>query len=425
MVGKLLARDFTLVDEPAQADVIIVNTCSFIQPATEESIETVLEMAKFKEAGSCSRLVVTGCMVQRYGASLVDELPEVDHFLGTGDYHRIDDVLAARAGEAPKSFIDAPLYIHDEMAPRVNSWARHSAYLKISEGCNHRCTFCIIPQLRGKLRSRTIESLATEALRLVSQGVRELNIISQDSTAYGRDLYGQPKLAELLRALARIDGLDWLRLHYAYPIGLPDDLLETIAQEPKVLPYLDMPLQHASGDMLRAMKRGVTREGQERILERLRKAVPDIAIRSTFIVGFPGETEADFAELMDFVRAQRFTRLGVFTYYQEDGTPAAELPNQVDDEVKLDRQKRLMALQSDISLKMHKKLVGQVLPVMLDGKSKESELLLVGRLPSQAPDVDGQVYISSAPVGVRAGQILPCRITQASAYDLVGEIVEA
>ena len=425
MVGKLLARDFLLVDEPDQADVIIVNTCSFIQPATEESIETVLEMAKFKEAGSCSRLVVTGCMVQRYGASLVDELPEVDHFLGTGDYHRIDDVLAARAGEAPKSFIDAPLYIHDEMAPRVNSWARHSAYLKISEGCNHRCTFCIIPQLRGKLRSRTIESLATEGLRLVSQGVRELNIISQDSTAYGRDLYGQPKLAELLRALARIDGLDWLRLHYAYPIGLPDDLLETIAQEPKVLPYLDMPLQHASGDMLRAMKRGVTREGQERILERLRKAVPDIAIRSTFIVGFPGETEADFEELMDFVRVQRFTRLGVFTYFQEDGTPAAELPNQVDDEVKLDRQKRLMALQSDISLKMHKKLVGQVLPVMLDGKSKESELLLVGRLPSQAPDVDGQVYISSAPVGVRAGQILPCRITQASAYDLVGEIVEA
>ncbi|MCK6516626.1 30S ribosomal protein S12 methylthiotransferase RimO [Myxococcota bacterium] len=425
MVGKLLARDFTLVDEPAQADVIIVNTCSFIQPATEESIETVLEMAKFKEAGSCSRLVVTGCMVQRYGASLVDELPEVDHFLGTGDYHRIDDVLAARAGEAPKSFIDAPLYIHDEMAPRVNSWARHSAYLKISEGCNHRCTFCIIPQLRGKLRSRTIESLATEALRLVSQGVRELNIISQDSTAYGRDLYGQPKLAELLRALARIDGLDWLRLHYAYPIGLPDDLLETIAQEPKVLPYLDMPLQHASGDMLRAMKRGVTREGQERILERLRKAVPEIAIRSTFIVGFPGETEADFEELMDFVRVQRFTRLGVFTYYQEDGTPAAELPNQVDEAVKLDRQKRLMALQSDISLKMHKKLVGQVLPVMLDGKSKESELLLVGRLASQAPDVDGQVYISSAPVGVRAGQILPCRITQASAYDLVGEIVEA
>jgi ribosomal protein S12 methylthiotransferase len=425
MVGKLLARDFTLVDEPAQADVIIVNTCSFIQPATEESIETVLEMAKFKEAGSCSRLVVTGCMVQRYGASLVDELPEVDHFLGTGDYHRIDDVLAARAGEAPKSFIDAPLYIHDELAPRVNSWARHSAYLKISEGCNHRCTFCIIPQLRGKLRSRTIESLATEALRLVSQGVRELNIISQDSTAYGRDLYGQPKLAELLRALARIDGLDWLRLHYAYPIGLPDDLLETIAQEPKVLPYLDMPLQHASGNMLRAMKRGVTREGQERILERLRKAVPDIAIRSTFIVGFPGETEADFEELMGFVRAQRFTRLGVFTYYQEEGTPAAELPDQVDEEVKLDRQKRLMALQSEISLKMHKKLVGQVLPVMLDGKSKESELLLVGRLPSQAPDVDGQVYISSAPVGVRAGQILPCRITQASAYDLVGEIVEA
>ncbi|MCB9761548.1 MAG: 30S ribosomal protein S12 methylthiotransferase RimO [Alphaproteobacteria bacterium] len=423
MVGKLLARDCALVDDPASADVIIVNTCSFIQPATEESIETVLEMARFKDAGQCQKLVVTGCMVQRYGAALEDELPEVDHFLGTGEYHRIDEVLAARAGAAPRSFVDVPLYIHDELAPRVNSWAKHSAYLKISEGCNHRCTFCIIPQLRGRLRSRTVESLAAEALRLVSEGVREINIISQDTTAYGRDLYGQPRLDALLRALAGIEGLDWIRLHYAYPIGLPDSLLEVIATEPKVVPYLDMPLQHASGRMLKAMKRGVTRAGQDRILERVRRFVPDIAIRSTFIVGFPGETEADFEELLDFVEAQRFTRVGVFTYFQEEGTPAAELPDQVPDAVKQRRQEDLMALQAEISQAQHDALIGREVTVMVDGVSEEHELLLTGRMPSQAPDVDGQVFLSSAPGGLRPGQIVPCRITQATAYDLVGEVL--
>lgn len=422
MVGTLREREYQLVDDPAQADVIVVNTCSFIQPATEESIETVLEMAKFKEAGSCSRLVVTGCMVQRYGSSLEGEFPEVDHFLGTGEYHRIAQVLDNRAEQAPRSFVDVPMYIHDEMAPRVNSWARHSAYLKISEGCNHRCTFCIIPTLRGKLRSRTIESLTVEAAKLVSQGVRELNLISQDTTAYGRDLYGKPKLAELVQSLARVDGLQWIRLHYAYPIGLPDALLRTIADEPKVVPYLDMPLQHASGRMLKAMKRGVTRAGQDRILERVRRFVPDIAIRSTFIVGFPGETDEDFEELLDFVRAQRFTRVGVFTYFQEEGTVAAGLPGQVEEHVKKARQAELMRVQAEISLEHHEALVGQVLPVMVDGVSDESELVLEGRLATQAPDVDGKVFIGAAPEGLKAGQILPCRIVEASAYDLVGEL---
>ncbi len=424
MVGKLMdASRYELVDSPDGADVIIVNTCSFIQPATEESIETVLEMGRFKESGSCTKLVVTGCMVQRYGASLEGELPEVDHFLGTGEYHRIDDVLAASAGQLPRSYVDTPLYMHDEQTPRVHSWSRHSAYLKISEGCNHRCAFCIIPTLRGRLRSRTIESLVTEAAGMVQQGVREINLISQDSTAYGRDLYGRPRLAELLQALTRIDGLEWLRIHYAYPIGLPDTLLETIAREPKVVSYLDIPLQHASGPVLKRMRRGVTRAGQERILERIRGAVPDIALRTTFIVGFPGETEEDFRELEDFVRSWQFSRVGVFTYFQEDGTDAADFGAQVPDEVKEERQARLMALQAEISQANHEALVGQTLNVMMDGVSEEHESLLVARLPSQAPDVDGQVYVTRAPPGIRAGDVLPCRIVQASPYDLVGELV--
>lgn len=420
MVGQLQSGPFELVDEPERADVIVVNTCSFIQPATEESIETVLEMARFKEEGSCSKLVVTGCMVQRFGRSLEGELPEVDHFLGTGEYHRILDVLDKP--QAPRSFVDVPMYIHDEMAPRVNSWAGHSAYLKISEGCNHRCTFCIIPQLRGKLRSRSIESLVVEAAKLAASGVKELNIVSQDSTAYGRDLYGKPQLGELLRALAKVEGIEWIRIHYAYPIGMPDTLLQAIAEEPKILPYLDMPLQHASGPVLKAMKRGVTRAGQERILARVREAVPDIAIRSTFIVGFPGETEADYQELEDFIRDQRFSRVGVFTYFEEEGTPAAELPNQVPEEVRQERQAKLMALQAQISREHNESLVGQILPVMLDGVSKESELLLSGRLMSQAPDVDGQVFVTSVPKGAKAGDILPCRIVQATDHDLVGEM---
>jgi len=424
MVGKLhRGGQWSLVDEPADADVIIVNTCSFIQPATEESIDTVLEMAGYKAQGRCKKLVVTGCMVQRYGNALAGELPEVDHFLGTGEYHRIEEALQARSGEAPKSWIDTPIFQHDERDARVNSWAPHSAYLKISEGCDHTCTFCIIPKLRGRLRSRTIDSLVSEATRLVAEGVVELNLISQDSTAYGRDLVGKPQLAELIQALAAIDGLRWLRIHYAYPIGIPNALLEAMAEEEKVCRYLDMPLQHASGPMLKAMRRGVTREGQDRILRRVTEAVPGLSVRTTFIVGFPGETDEDFQELMDFVRTWRFSRVGVFTYCQEDGTPAAELPGQVEEEVKLERQRLLMELQAKISLEHHQSLVGSIVPVMLDGTSKEHDLLLAGRLESQAPEVDGQVLITSAPSGVQPGHVLPCRIVQAAEHDLVGEIM--
>jgi ribosomal protein S12 methylthiotransferase len=425
MVGTLADGGWELVDDPSTADVIVVNTCSFIQPATEESIDTVLEMARFKEAGSCKKLVVTGCMVQRYGTALEGELPEVDHFLGTGEYHRIADVLRTRDARAPRSFVDTPLYIHDEFAPRLNSWSKCSAYLKISEGCNHTCAFCIIPTLRGKLRSRSIPSLVAEAERLAAEGVRELNLVSQDSTAFGRDLKDGTDLGGLMRALARVDGIAWIRLHYAYPHGVPRSFLEAMAEEEKVCNYIDIPLQHASGPMLKAMRRGVTRAGQERILTRLRTFVPDATLRTTFIVGFPGETDQDFAELCDFVRAQRFDHVGVFTYFPEEGTPAATLPGQVPEDVKLERQAELMRIQAAISRERLEARVGTEVDVLVEGLAQESALLLRGRTRFQAPDVDGQVYITSAPPGVRVGEIRRLRITQAADYDLVGELVDA
>jgi ribosomal protein S12 methylthiotransferase len=425
MIGKLSGgAEWEFTDSPGDADVIIVNTCSFIQPATEESIDTVLEMAGYKDTARCRKLVVTGCMVQRYGASLEGELPEVDHFLGTGEYHRIDEVLRARDGEAPRSYIDTPMYIHDEMSPRLSPWKPHSSYLKISEGCNHRCAFCIIPQLRGKLRSRTIPSLVSEASKLAGMGVKELSLVSQDSTAFGRDLRDGTDLGGLLRGLARVDGIEWIRLHYAYPIGLPESLLTAIADEPKICKYLDMPLQHASGPMLKAMRRGVTRSGQERILDRVRQYVPDIAVRTTFIVGFPGETDEDFDVLCDFVRDQEFERVGVFTYCQEDGTPAARLPNQVPDDVKEARQQTLMGIQAEISRQRLQRWVGQTVPVLVDGVSEEHDWVLSGRMRTQAPEVDGQVFFDDPPDNIQPGQIRQVRITKTADHDLVGHVLD-
>jgi len=424
MVGQLRQGAFELVGEPEEADVIVVNTCSFIRPATEESIDTILEMAQLKRTGRARKLVVTGCMVQRYGKSLELELPEVDHFLGTGEYHRIADVVQAREGQAERTYVDTPMYLADDTAPRINSWAPHSAYLKLSEGCDHKCAFCIIPQLRGRLRSRTIASLVAEAQRLADEGVVELNLVSQDSTAYGRDLGSGADLGALLRALGRVDPLRWIRLHYVYPLGVPEGALRALAEEERVLKYVDIPLQHASGRMLKAMKRGVSREGQEKVLRRIRDVVPGVTLRTTFIVGFPGETDADFQELCDFVEAEQFDRVGVFTYFPEDGTPAAALPGQVEESVKKARQKELMKRQATISRSKHRKLLKTEQTVLVDGPSKESPMVLVGRLASQAPDVDGQVWLTETDETVRAGQFRRVRIVKATAHDLVGEVVD-
>ena len=422
MVGQLRTGPFELVDSPDDADLIVVNTCSFIQSATEESIDTILDMAQYKEKGSCKKLIVTGCMVQRYGKSLEGELPEVDFFLGTGEYHRISEVIANKKPDI-RSFIDTPMYIHDEFAPRLPSWKSHSAYLKISEGCNHRCAFCIIPTLRGKLRSRTIHSLVQEAEKLAEQGVVELNLVSQDSTSYGRDLQDGSDLGKLLRALARVDGIRWIRLHYAYPIGLPDSLLHAIAEEEKVCSYIDIPLQHASGPMLKRMRRGVTREGQERILQRIKDVVPDVTVRTTFIVGFPGETDQDFDILKDFVSTEKFDRVGVFTYSQEDGTEAALMDGQVPDEIKEQRQEELMNLQAEISAERLARHQGSLVEVLVDGVSEEHALVKVGRMANQAPDVDGVVFLDLAPEELEAGMFTQVRITQTTAHDLVGEVV--
>ena len=421
MVGKLRSGPFQLVDDPALADVIVVNTCSFIQPATEESIETVLDMGRYKREGNCKKLVVTGCMVQRYGAALEGELPEVDHFLGTGEYHRITEVLDAGAG-ALRSYVDVPMYLHDELAPRVNSWSAHSAYLKISEGCDHRCAFCIIPQLRGRLRSRTIPSLVTEAARLAGEGVKELNLVSQDTTAYGRDLRDGTELAGLLRGLAGVEGVAWIRLHYLYPHGIPKALLDVLADEPKVVRYLDMPLQHASGPVLKAMRRGVTREGQERILDRIRAAVPDVSLRTTFIVGFPGETDADFAELCDFVEKQGFDHVGAFTYFQEEGTPAASLDDQVPEAVKKERQAALMKLQAKISRQKLEQRIGTEVDVLVEGRKDDDPRLWKARASFQAPDVDGVTWISDPPADFAVGQIRRVRVSRVGDYDLVGRV---
>jgi len=422
MVGQLRDGPFELVDSPEDAELIVVNTCSFIQSATEESIDTILDMAQYKNNGACKKLIVTGCMVQRYGQSLEGELPEVDFFLGTGEYHRISEVIANKK-PVIRSFIDTPMYIHDEFAPRLPSWKSHSAYLKISEGCNHRCAFCIIPTLRGKLRSRSIPSLVAEAEKLAKQGVVELNLVSQDSTSYGRDLKDGSDLGILLRSLAQVDGIRWIRLHYAYPIGLPNSLLEAIAEEEKVCSYIDIPLQHASGPMLKRMRRGVTRSGQERILERIRGSIPDVTVRSTFIVGFPHKTQEDFEVLKDFIADQKFDRVGVFTYSQEDGTEAAKMDGQVPDEVKQERQAELMELQAQISADRLARHKGEILEVLVDGPSQEHELVKVGRTARQAPDVDGVVFLDKAPEELQAGMFAQVKITQTTAHDMVGEVV--
>jgi ribosomal protein S12 methylthiotransferase len=420
MVAKLTDGPFRLVDEASEADVIVVNTCSFIEPATNESIDTILELAKHKSDGACEKLVVTGCMVQRYGESLESEFPEVDNFLGTGDYHRIETVLTK---PGPRSIISPPEAAQSEGVARVTSTSPGSAYIKISEGCDHRCAFCIIPQLRGRLRSRSIASLVSEAERLVAQGIVEINLVSQDSTAYGRDRDDDAGLGPLMRALAAVEGIQWIRLHYAYPIGLPKGLLEAMAELPQVVSYLDMPLQHASGPILKAMRRGVTRTGTERILDRVRGAVPNVALRTTFIVGFPGETEEDFEELVDFVRCQRFDHVGVFAYSSETGTPAADLVDDVPSEVKQDRIARLMAIQAAISEERLERFVGMTVPVLITGPSEESEWLLEGRTPWQAPDVDGIVYVSTDNPSIRPGCIYPVYITDSGEHDLAGEIV--
>ncbi len=423
MLGHLPAERFEIITDEAQADIIIVNTCSFIQDAKEESIETILEVADYKTTGRCRHLVVTGCLPQRYQEELVEELPEVDLFMGTGDAPRIVELLDALDGRGKVlQAIGDSDFLYDHTTPRVHSSPFYSTYVKIADGCDNRCSYCVIPQLRGSLRSRSIDSVVAEVHRLVAEGVKEINLIAQDITAFGADRHDGNRLEDLLRALVGIEGLRWLRLLYAYPDGISDELLDLVAGEEKICKYLDIPLQHIDDRILGMMNRRVDAAAVRALLARIRQRIPDITLRTSFIVGFPGETEEQFQRLLDFVNEGHFERVGVFRYSREEGTAAAGLPEQVGERVKKTRYGKLMKAQGRISFRKNRALIGRTEPVLVEGFSEETDLLLRGRSIRQAPDVDGQVYITAGQAAV--GDIVSLQITDSSEYDLIGEIVE-
>jgi ribosomal protein S12 methylthiotransferase len=418
MLGRLGQAGYSLASEAEAADIIVVNTCTFIDAATEESVDTVLEMAEHRKSGNAERLVVTGCMAQRHHESLRAAMPEVDAFVGTGDYHRILDVVGP--GSTQQDIVGEPVYVQGAEA-RVNTLTPWSAYLKILEGCPQRCTFCIIPRLRGDLMSRPMDVLLNEARALAAAGVKELNLVGQDSNSWGRDLGKSERLPDLLRGLDGVEGIQWLRLLYSYPAKFNDDLIDAFVALDKVVPYIDMPLQHISGPILKAMRRGVSRERTERLLDKLHERIPDVAIRTGFIVGFPGETDAQFQELYDFVAAQRFDNVGVFTFSPQPETPAAALDDDVSPELKAERREALMLLQQEIHLDKGEQMVGESVSVLIEGEHPETELLWIGRTPHQAPEVDGQVIIADSG-DATFGDIVTMEVTEAAGYDLIAEV---
>ncbi len=422
ILGLLGARGYTLTEIPEAAEIIIVNTCTFIEKATNESIETILQYAALKTTGNCSLLVVAGCLTQRYQEELREELPEVDLFIGTGEYQRIADLVLEAESKGRVVATGVPEYIHDHLTPRISTTPFYSSYVKIAEGCSNPCTFCIIPRLRGDFRSREMNSIVEEVKTLVSKGTKEINLVAQDTTAYGRDLAKPVTLKELLKKLSPIDGLQWIRLLYCYPTLLGDDLLDVIAKNEKVVNYIDLPLQHIDDKILKAMKRGTREKMIRSLLQRIRKRAPDAALRSAFIIGFPGEGEKEFDNLCNFIEEARFDHVGFFTYSREEGTPAAEMPGQVPEEVKEKRYDRLMKLQQKISLEKNRAHVGKKVKILVEGLSDETDLLLKGRADFQAPEIDGITYISAGEAEV--GEIREAIITDAHPYDLVGELIE-
>jgi len=428
MMGQLKANGYQITANAEEADTVVVNTCGFIDSAKKESIDTILEAAQLKVTGKAKRLVVAGCLVERYRDELKAAMPEVDAFIGTS---QINDILAVCDPKTnTRSLPVVPLgnqtstYLYDESTPRILATPSHYAFVKIAEGCDRPCAFCFIPQMRGHFRSRRFGSIVAEAHQLAEEGVKELILVAQDSSRYGEDLGKLDALPGLIRELAKTDGIEWVRVMYTYPTHISDGFLDAIADEPKAVNYLDMPLQHASQNVLKLMKRGGNRKSLERLIERVRKRVPNIAVRTTFITGFPGETEADFEELMAFVKNVEFDRVGVFTYSDEEGTPAFDLPNKVPHRTAARRRTSLMKVQSRISKRRNKARVGDVVRVLFEGESKESELLWQGRIETQAPDIDGCVLINDVPDGLlpAEGDFVNVEITEAHEYDLIGRI---
>lgn len=426
MLGILAQNGFQAVAEEAEADIIVVNTCCFIKDALEESIETILEMAEYKKTGKCKGLIVAGCLGQRYEKEFFEELPEVDAVIGTAAYESVAvvaaDILKGKMGEKYLEDIDRPMDNANGKL-RILSTASYFAYLKISEGCDNHCTYCVIPKLRGKHRSRTMESLVEEATVLAQNGVKELVIVAQDTSIYGRDLYGEPKLHVLLRELSKIEGIQWIRLLYCYPETLTQETIDEMAKNEKVCHYIDMPIQHGNDAVLKRMGR---KSNQALIKEKvgaLRGAMPDIAIRTTLIVGFPGETEEEFQDLVDFVEEMRFDRLGVFSYSQEEGTAAAIMEDQIDDELKEERKETIMDLQKNIATSLCENEVGKVVEVLVEGKLPE-ENIYCGRTRRDAPDIDGLVFLT-AEEELYSGDFVTAKIREAGDYDLMGDVIYA
>jgi ribosomal protein S12 methylthiotransferase len=423
MMGMVDREGYELTPSPQEADVIVVNTCGFIGPAKEESVNTILEMAQHKQEGTCRRLVVAGCLVERYRAEIQAQIPEVDAVIGTNEIPKILEACADGAGRPP-IFDSREPYLYSDTDPRILATPGHYAYLKIAEGCDHPCSFCVIPQMRGRFRSRPVESIVREAQALSERGVKELILIAQDSTMYGWDLGRKKGLAELLRRLGEIDAIEWIRVMYAYPNSLYDELLEAIADTPSVCNYVDIPLQNASREVLKRMKRGGNRKSLTRLVDRIRERIPGVVIRTTMIVGFPGETEEHFEELLEFVEQTRFDRLGVFQFSDEESAESFCLDSKLADEVIEERYHRLMHLQAGISREINRSKIGQRHRVLVEGPSSEIDLLWQGRLEGQAPDIDGVVYLNDGVTdAVRAGDFRPVEITESHDYDVVGRVI--
>ena len=422
MLGLLEKKGYSFTDDETEADIIIINTCCFINDAKEESIQSILEMAEYKKSGSCKALVVTGCMAQRYKQEILDEIEEVDMVLGTTAYDKIveavDQALAVKRGVEETSLS----YLPQTDGGRIVTTGGHFAYLKIAEGCNKCCTYCIIPKLRGRYRSVPMERLIAQAEELAAEGVKELILVAQETTVYGVDLYGQKSLHLLLEALCKISGIRWIRILYCYPEEIYDELIETMKREPKVCHYLDLPIQHASDAVLKRMGRRTTKEDLIAIVTKLRQEIPDIILRTTLITGFPGETKEQHEEMMDFIDEMEFDRLGVFTYSQEEDTPAASMPDQIDEETKLDWQEELMELQQEIAFDKAQDMVGRIVTAMVEGKVAD-ENAYVARTYGDAPNVDGLLFINTDEV-LMSGDFVRARITGAAEYDLIGEIAD-
>lgn len=415
-------KGMELTSEISEADIVIVNTCGFIGDAKEESIETILEISEFKETGNLKKLVVAGCLAQKYSEEILKELPEVDAVIGTGDIDKIEKVVDEILENKKVVETRSMTFLANANTDRLLTTASHTAYLKISEGCNKACTYCIIPQMRGKLRSRTIEDIVKEAKKLVDSGVREINLLAQETTEYGIDLYGDKKLASLMKELCKIEGLKWLRTYYMHPEYVTDELIEVMKSEEKICKYFDVPIQHVSDNILRNMARAKSGKQVKDVLTRIRKAIPEATIRTTLIVGFPGETEENFQELMDYVKEFKFDYVGVFKYSREEDTVAYNLPNQIPEEVKEKRYSELVNLQSEIAERKNKRLLGQEIEVMIDGISSESEYLLEGRTRGQALEIDGKVLTTDGTA--KPGEIVKVKFEENFEYDFVGPIVE-